>query len=157
MFVFPASPWTNLDINLYINMYIPPNSFGAKTPECQPCGVGTEKVSIWKPWMFANPSDVSMFLFLSGADKSHQDLSFGHQGYQYWNSRQSLERPLKKKIFYQNKMFDSEWRQMKRLRITKCGRNHCKSSHQGLKMLRVRLFQGTDNAIFWRFIGKLKS
>lgn len=51
MFVFSASPLTNLDINLCINMYIPPNSCSAKTPQCQPCGVGTEKVSIWKPWM----------------------------------------------------------------------------------------------------------
>lgn len=46
-----ASPFTNLDRNVCIYRNIPPNSCCVQTPKCQPCGVGTEKVSIWKPWM----------------------------------------------------------------------------------------------------------
>lgn len=46
--------------------------------------------------LFANPSDVLIFLCLSGADKSHQDSSLGHRGYQCLDSWQSPEWPLKK-------------------------------------------------------------
>lgn len=46
--------------------------------------------------LFANPSDVLIFLCFSGADKSHQDSSLGHRGYQCLDSWQSPEWPLKK-------------------------------------------------------------
>lgn len=112
----------------------------------KPLNVGTEKVSIWKPWKSLHNVCQSVRCFdVSLLKWSWQKSS----GFILWAPGISIlkftaipGRPLKKKIFYQNKMFDSEWRQKKRLRITKCGRNHCKSSHQGLKMLRVWLFQG---------------
>lgn len=44
--------------------------------------------------LFANPSDVLIFLCLSGADKSHQDSSLGHRGYQCLDSWQSPEWPF---------------------------------------------------------------
>lgn len=37
--------------NLCFYRNLPPNSCCTQTPKCQPCGVGTEKVSIWKQWM----------------------------------------------------------------------------------------------------------
>lgn len=147
--------------DFYININIPPNSCYAKTLKCQTCGVGTEKLDIWKPWMSLHNVRQSVRCFAVSLPKWSWENSSRFILRAPWISiLKFMAIPgmaLEKEIFYRNKMFDSQWRQMKRQRITKCGWNHRKSSHQGLKMLMVWLFLGTDNTIFWRFIGKLKS
>lgn len=42
-------------------------------------------------WCRANPSDVLIFLWISGAHKSNQDSSPRHHGYQYLNPWQSIQ------------------------------------------------------------------
>lgn len=128
-----------------------PIVFALKPPKCQPCGVGTEKVSIWKPWMSlrivcqsVRCFDISLLKwswqkssgFILGAPWISMLRFMAIPGMAFW-----------KNIFYRNKMFDSEWRQMKRRRITKCGWNHCESSRRDLKMLMFRLIRGD-----WRFV-----
>lgn len=157
-----ASPFTILDMNLCIYRNISPNSCCTQTPKCQTCGVGTEKVSIWKPWMFLCIFCQSVRCFdISLLKWSWQKSSGFILGALWISMLKFMAIPGmafgKKKIFYGNKMFDSEWRQMKRRRITKCGWNHRESSRQDLKMLMFRLIRGTEDTTFWRFTRKLKT